>query len=87
MGSAYGEPVTVHCDGCSGDLTAKVSFISKTAEFTPPVIYSLEERSKLVFLIEALPVAPSNLRVGQPVDVLLDGDTKTPDAKSGNAKQ
>jgi HlyD family secretion protein len=69
---AYGEIVTVHCDGCTGDLSAKVSFISKTAEFTPPVIYSLEERSKLVFLIEALPVEPGNLRVGQPVDVLLN---------------
>ena len=73
---AYGDTVTVRCDGCTGDLTAKVSFISKTAEFTPPVIYSLEERSKLVFLIEALPVEPANLRVGQPVDVLLDKDAK-----------
>jgi HlyD family secretion protein len=70
----YGETVTVQCDGCSGDLTAKVSFISKTAEFTPPVIYSLEERAKLVFLIEALPTEPGNLRVGQPVDVILPGD-------------
>jgi HlyD family secretion protein len=70
----YGETVTVRCDGCTGDLTAKVSFISKTAEFTPPVIYSLEERAKLVFLIEALPVAPANMRVGQPVDVLLNGN-------------
>lgn len=68
---AYGDEVTVRCDGCSGDLTAKVSFISKTAEFTPPVIYSLEERAKLVFLVEALPTEPANLRVGQPVDVLL----------------
>jgi HlyD family secretion protein len=67
---AYGDTVTVRCDGCTGDLTAKVSFISKTAEFTPPVIYSLEERAKLVFLIEALPVEPGNLRVGQPVDVV-----------------
>jgi HlyD family secretion protein len=67
----YGETVTVRCDGCTGDLTAKVSFISKTVEFTPPVIYSLEERSKLVFLIEALPTEPANLRVGQPVDVVL----------------
>lgn len=68
---AYGDAVTVRCDGCSGDLTAKVSFISKTAEFTPPVIYSLEERAKLVFLVEALPTEPANMRVGQPVDVLL----------------
>jgi len=73
---AYGDGVTVRCDGCTGDLSAKVSFISKTAEFTPPVIYSLEERAKLVFLIEALPTAPSNLRVGQPVDVVLDKDVK-----------
>jgi HlyD family secretion protein len=73
---AYGDSVTVRCDGCVGDLSAKVSFISKTAEFTPPVIYSLEERSKLVFLIEALPTEPGNLRVGQPVDVLLDKDVK-----------
>jgi HlyD family secretion protein len=67
----YGDIVKVRCDGCTGDLSAKVSFISKTAEFTPPVIYSQEERAKLVFLIEALPVEPLNLRVGQPVDVLL----------------
>ena len=68
---ALGESVTVRCDGCSGDLAAKVSFISRTAEFTPPVIYSLEERAKLVFLVEAFPDAPADLRVGQPVDVLL----------------
>jgi AcrR family transcriptional regulator len=37
----------------------------------PPVIYSLEERSKLVYMIEALPQQPSGLRVGQPVDVKL----------------
>ena len=53
------QSVTVRCDGCSGDLTAKVSFISRTAEFTPPVIYSLEERSKLVFLVEARTDTPA----------------------------
>ncbi len=63
--------VTVRCDGCAPDLTARVSFISRTAEYTPPVIYSLEERAKLVFLIEARPQHPDNLRVGQPVTVLL----------------
>jgi HlyD family secretion protein len=68
---AYGQRVTVACDGCGPDLGAKVSFISKTAEFTPPVIYSLEERAKLVFLVEALPEQPEKFRVGQPVDVTL----------------
>ena len=68
---AYGVEVRVHCDACAGDITAKVSFIAKSAEFTPPVIYSQEERAKLVYLIEALPRDPDNLRVGQPVDVSL----------------
>ena len=67
---AYGDVIDVHCDGCT-DLKAHVSFISGSAEFTPPVIYSLEERSKLVFLIEALPDAPDKLKVGQPIDVTL----------------
>ena len=51
---AIGETVNVRCDGCAARHSrAKISFISRTSEFTPPVIYSLEERSKLVFLIEA----------------------------------
>jgi HlyD family secretion protein len=68
---SLGDDVTVRCDGCPLDLSARVSFISRTAEYTPPVIYSLEERAKLVFLIEARPQHPENLRVGQPVTVLL----------------
>jgi HlyD family secretion protein len=67
----FGEPVTITCDGCGEGITAKISFIARTSEFTPPVIYSLEERSKLVFLIEARPEKPERLRVGQPVSVQL----------------
>lgn len=68
---AIGDTVAVGCDGCPPDLAARVSFIAQTAEFTPPVIYSLEERSKLVFLVEARPEKPEALRVGQPVSVRL----------------
>jgi len=67
----YGDVVKVGCDSCSSDITAHISFIARQSEFTPPVIYSLEERSKLVFLVEALPSNPGALRVGQPVDVRL----------------
>ena len=67
----YGETVMVSCDGCEKELTAKVSFIARSAEFTPPVIYSLDERAKLVFLIEARPDQPDKFRVGQPVTVTL----------------
>jgi HlyD family secretion protein len=33
------------------------------------VIFSREERAKLVFLVEALPNKPEALRVGQPIAV------------------
>ncbi len=75
----YGDTIKVGCDGCPPDLTAHISFIAKQSEFTPPVIYSLEERAKLVFLVEALPDRPGALRVGQPVDVtVIPHATATP---------
>jgi HlyD family secretion protein len=72
----YGQTATVSCDGCERGLTAKVSFIAKSAEYTPPVIYSREERSKLVFLVEARPAEPEKFRVGQPVTVTLPNEDK-----------
>ncbi len=68
---AYGDVVKVSCDGCAADLTARITFIASTAEFTPPVIYSREERAKLVFLVEAVPEKPLEFRVGQPLDVAM----------------
>lgn len=66
-----GDRVHVTCDGCEDDLFGRISFISAQAEYTPPVIYSLEERARLVFRIEALPEHPKKLRIGQPVSVTL----------------
>ena len=66
-----GDPVTVLCDGCNKDLTARITFIARSSEFTPPVIYSMDERSKLVFMIEARTPQTEGLRVGQPVSVAL----------------
>lgn len=70
---SYGQRVMVSCDACPNPSSARISFISRSAEYTPPVIYSLEERSKLVFLIEALPDRPDTLRVGQPLSVIVPG--------------
>lgn len=70
-----GEDVRVTCDGCPGEIAAKVYFIATMAEYTPPVIYSLSERSKLVYLIQARPDKPDSLRVGQPVSVFTSGKT------------
>jgi HlyD family secretion protein len=68
---AIGDRVLIHCDGCRNDLYGRVSFISAKAEFSPPVIYSLEERARLVFRIEALPEKPEEMRIGQPAAVAL----------------
>lgn len=70
-----GESVNVACDGCGAPLSARVSYVSPQAEYTPPVIYSRESRAKLVYLIEARP-APADaakLHPGQPVDVTRAG--------------
>jgi HlyD family secretion protein len=67
-----GDTIAVSCDGCQPGITARISFIARSSEFTPPVIYSMEERSKLVFLIEARTDTPERLRIGQPVSVALE---------------
>jgi len=76
---ALGDQVRITCDNCSPDLTAKIYFIATTAEYTPPVIYSLDERNKLVYLIQARPARPDALRVGQPVSIYLNPKTPVAD--------
>lgn len=68
---SVGERVSVSCDGCTEPAQATVSFIAREPQFTPPVIYSLDEREKLVFLVEARLDAPGAIRPGMPVDVRL----------------
>jgi HlyD family secretion protein len=66
-----GGKLSVRCDGCGDGLTATISYVSPEPEFTPPVIYSLETRQKLVYLVEARPDGDSRLQPGQIVDVDL----------------
>jgi HlyD family secretion protein len=70
-GLKIGQAVSAACDGCSAPVPAKISYISRQAEYTPPVIYSREQRSKLVFLVEARPepADAARLKPGQPLDV------------------
>lgn len=64
-----GQEISATCDGCAETISARITFIAREAEFTPPVIYSMEERAKLVFLVEALPEKPELLRLGLPLTV------------------
>lgn len=68
-----GDPVTVTADGVTERFSGKVSFISPRAEYTPPVIYSRESRTKLVYLVEASfpPASGFKLHPGQPVDLVF----------------
>lgn len=67
-----GSLLAVNCDGCAVGLRARVSYIADGPEFTPPVIYSLENRQKLVYMIEAQPMDKADvLKPGQIVDVRL----------------
>lgn len=68
-----GQGVSAHCDGCSSEVSATITFISTQCEYTPPVIYSNENRSKLVFMVIAKPPAEkaASLHPGQPLEVTL----------------
>jgi HlyD family secretion protein len=70
-----GQPVRITCDSCPNDLRGTISFISSEAEYTPPIIFSKEERAKLVFRAEAKPTTELTLPIGLPVSVLTDGST------------
>lgn len=61
--------VKLTCDGCASDIQARITYKSQNAEYTPPVIYSLDERGKLVFLVQARPDRADGLHVGQPIQV------------------
>lgn len=68
-----GQAVKITCDSCGGPISASISYIAPQAEYTPPVIYSKENRNKLVFLIEARPLPADAVRLhpGQPLEVAL----------------
>jgi HlyD family secretion protein len=66
-----GARVLVSCDGCAAPVEARVSFVAAEPQFTPPVIYSIDQREKLVFLVEARFDGATPIRPGMPVDVRI----------------
>lgn len=70
-----GQKVRLQCDGCGAPIAASIEFIATQPEFTPPVIYSNAQRSRLVFMVEARPSVAdaARLKPGQPLDVRKDG--------------
>lgn len=70
------QPVNLSCDGCEKTLTGKITFIAPEAEFTPPIIYSNDNRHKLVFMVEAKTNVQDAhlLHPGQPIQVQLGNE-------------
>ena len=70
-----GQKITFKIDGSPQSYSAKISYISPQAEYTPPVIYSQNSRQDLSFKIEAkinIGSASQNWHPGQPVSVYTD---------------
>jgi HlyD family secretion protein len=66
-----GDTVKVTIAGHDAPLDARVSYLSPKPEYTPPVLYNRENRSKLVFMVEAVfdAAIARDLHPGQPVEV------------------
>jgi len=69
-----GTAVQIRSDGIKTPVRARVIRVAPQAEYTPPFIFSRENRAHLVFLVEARPDDPADaakLPPGLPVEVTL----------------
>lgn len=64
-----GDRLTITCDGCPPGLTATISRLASDPQFTPPILYSRDERERLVFRAEAVIAEGSGLLPGQPISL------------------
>lgn len=67
-----GDPVRATVTGRTTPLEGRINYLSPKPEYTPPVLYNRDNRSKLVFMVEAAvdPSVAPDLNPGQPVDVV-----------------
>jgi HlyD family secretion protein len=66
---ALGDKVSIACDGCASGMVATISYFASDPQFTPPIIYSRDERKRLVFLTEATMGNENGILPGQPVTI------------------
>ncbi|MGP3697247.1 HlyD family secretion protein [Rhodobacter sp. NSM] len=67
---APGARLSVTCTGCPETLTATVTTLATDPQYTPPILYSRDERARLVFRAEAEIAAGSGILPGQPLTVV-----------------
>lgn len=68
-----GQEVTVSIDNNDGTKSykGKISWISSSAEFTPKVIQTKEERVNLVYAVKVMVKNDGSLKIGMPAEVKL----------------
>ncbi|WP_460275257.1 HlyD family secretion protein [Celeribacter sp. ULVN23_4] len=64
-----GGTVEVSCDGCADDLTAKITRLASDPQYTPPILYTSDQRGRLVYRVEAEVIDPDGVQPGQPITV------------------
>lgn len=78
-----GTTIEYRHDGAAEWRPGTIRYVATQPEFTPPVIYSRESRTRLVFMVEAAPVAPADppspgLAPGLPIEVRLGNPAPVP---------
>lgn len=66
-----GDRMQVTCDGCTKPFEAVLTYMASDPQHTPPIIYSLDERARLVFMAEARLEEDAQLLPGQPIGIGL----------------
>lgn len=71
-----GKDVVFSCERCAEENHAMIRYISPEAEYIPPLVYSHENRDKLVFRVKAMIEHPASFKPGEPVMVTVQYDKK-----------
>lgn len=66
-----GQEITFLCYNCKQRASATIDYISPEAEYVPPLVYTRENRDKLVFRIKAHLPEFGQFKPGQPVTVFI----------------
>lgn len=66
-GFDIGETLALSCDGCADGIEAVITRMASDPQYTPPIIYSRDERHRMVFRAEARLAPGTGLLPGQPV--------------------
>jgi HlyD family secretion protein len=66
---SLGDSYDVACHGCPDGVTATVTRLASSPQFTPPIIYSRDEVARLVFQAEATLAGAMGVLPGQPIQL------------------